>query len=91
MPAARPKLKTAAKQPPKPVGAPWPQAAAKPKPKPEPGATTTARARPPEDVLYDLPPQPSLTRQQQRQARCRPTVTDASATIFMAERAAAEA
>ena len=90
-PAARPKLKTAAKQPPGPVGAPRPQPAAKLKPKPKPGTTTAARARPPEDVLYDIPPQPSQARRQQRPARRPPTVTDAAASTFMAERAAAEA
>ena len=90
-PAAWPKLKTAAKQPPKPVSAPRPQPAAKPKPKPKPGATTTAQARPPEDVLYNIWLQPFQTRQQQRPARCPPTVTGAAATPVMAERAAVEA
>ena len=90
-PAARPQPKTAAKQPPEPVGAPRPQPAAKPKPKPKPGATTAARAQPPEDVLYDIQPQPSQAGRQQRPARRPPTVTDATATTFMAERAAAEA
>ena len=83
----QPAPKTAAKRPPKPKGQP----AAKPKPKPKPGATTAARARPPEDVLYDIRPQPSQARRQQRPARRPPTVTDATATTFMAERAAAEA
>ena len=64
---------------------------AKPKPKSKPRATTTARARPPEDVLYDIRPQPSQARRQQRPAQRPPTVTDATATTFMAERAAAEA
>ena len=77
----QPKPKTAAKRRP----------AAKPKPKPKPGATTATRARPPEDVLYDIRPQPSQARRQQRPARRPPTVTDATATTFMAERAAAEA
>ena len=90
-PAARPEPKTAAKQPPKPIGAPGPQPAAKPKPKPKPGGTTTARAQPPEDVLYDLWPQPSQTRQQQRPARNPQTVTNAAATTFMAESATPEA
>ena len=49
------------------------------------------RARPPEDVLYDIPPQPSKARRQQHPARRPPAVTDAAATGFMAERAAAEA
>ena len=51
----------------------------------------TARARTPEDVLYNLRPQPSQTWQQQRPAHRPPTVTDAAAITFMAERAAAEA
>ena len=50
-----------------------------------------ARARPPEDVLYDIRPQPSQARGQQRPARRPPTVTNAAATTFIAERAAAEA
>ena len=90
-PAARPKPKTAAKQPPKAVGALRPQPAAKPEPKPKPGATTAARARPPKDVLYDIQPQPSQARRQQRPARRPPTVTDATATTFMAEHAAPKA
>ena len=90
-PATRPKPNTAAKQPPEPVGAPRPQPAAKPEPKRKPGATTAARARPPEDVLYDVRPQPSQARRKHRPARRPPTVADASATTFMAERAAAEA
>ena len=80
-PTTQPKPKTAAKR----------QPAAKPKPKPKPGATTAARARPPEDVLYDIRPQPSQARRQQRPARRPPTVTDTTATTFMAERAAAKA
>ena len=44
------------------------------------------RQKPPEDVLYDLRPQPSQTRQQQRRARRPPTVTHATATTFVAER-----
>ena len=90
-PATQPKPKTTAKQPPKPVSAPRPQPRAKPKPKSKPGATTAARARPPEDVLYDIRPQPSQARRQQHPARRPPTVTDAAATTFIAERAAAEA
>ena len=90
-PTAREKPETAAKQPTKPVGARRPQPAAKSKPKPKSGARTTARARPPEDVLYDLRPQPSQTQQQQRPARHPPTFTDAAATTFMAECAATEA
>ena len=50
-----------------------------------------ARARPPEDVLHEIRRQPSEARRQQHQARRPPAVTDASATFFMAERAAAEA
>ena len=87
-PTTQPQPKTAAKRPPKPVST---QPAATPKPKPKPGATTAARARPPEDVLYDIRPQPSQAQRQQRPARRPPTVTDATATTFMAERAAAEA
>ena len=49
------------------------------------------RARLPEDVLYDIQPQPSQAQRQQRPARRPTTVTDATATTFMAERAAAEA
>ena len=90
-PATQPKTKTAAKQPPKPVNAPRSQPAAEPKPKSKPGATTAARARPPEDVLYDIRPQPSQARRQQHPARRPPTVTDAAATTFIAERAAVEA
>ena len=92
-PATQPRPKTAAKQPPKlkPVSAPRPQPAAKPEPKSKPGATTAARARPPEDVLYDIRPQPSQARRQQRPARRPPTVTDGTDTTFIAERAAAEA
>ena len=90
-PATHLKPKTAAKQPPKPVGAPREQPAAKPKPKFKPGATTAARARPPEDVLYDIRAQPSQARRQQRPARRPPTVIDAAATTFIEERAAAEA
>ena len=63
----------------------------KPKPKPKPGATTAARARPTDDVLYDIRPQPSQARRQQCPARRPATVTDAAATTFMAERAAADA
>ena len=48
-------------------------------------------SRPPEDVLYDIQPQPSQAWGQQRPARRPPTVTDATADTFMAERAAAEA
>ena len=90
-PATQPKPKTAAKQQPNPISAPRLQPAAKPKPKPKPGATTAARARPPEDVLYDVRPQPSPARRQQHPARRPPTLTDAAATTFIAERAAAEA
>ena len=50
-----------------------------------------SRARPPEDVLFYIQPQPSQAQKQQRPARRPPMVTDASATTFMAERAAAEA
>ena len=57
----------------------------------KPGATTAARARPPEDVLYDIRPQLSNAQRQQRPARRPPTVTDAAATTFTAEHAAAEA
>ena len=60
--------------------------AAEPKPKPKPSTTTAAQARPP-----DIRPQPSQARKQQRPARRPPTVTDAAATTFMAERAVAEA
>ena len=49
-----------------------------------------AQTRPPEDFLYDIQPQPSQARRQQHPARRLPTVTDATATTFMAERAAAE-
>ena len=49
-----------------------------------------ARARPPEDVHYDIRPQPSQARRQQRPARRPPTVIDAAATTFIAERAVAE-
>ena len=52
---------------------------------------TAARARPPEDVLYDNRPQPSKAQRQQRPARRPPTVTDAAATTFIAEPVAAEA
>ena len=90
-PAALPKRKTAAKQPPGPVGAPRSGPTAKLKPKPKPGTTTAARARPPEDVLYDIRPQPSQARGQQRPAQRPPAVTDAAATTVMAERAAVEA
>ena len=90
-PAARPKPKTAATQPPKTVGAPRPQPAAKPMPKPKPGATTAARARPPKDVLYDIQPEPSQARRQQRPARRPPTNTSATATTSMAERTLAKA
>ena len=90
-PATQPKPKTAAKQPPEPISAPRPQPAAKPEPKPKPGATTAARARPPEDVLYDIRPQPSQAWGQQHPARRPPTVTDAAATTFIAERATTEA
>ena len=38
-----------------------------------------------------MQPQPSQARGQQRPARRHPTVTDATATTFIAERAAAEA
>ena len=54
-PTTQSKPKTATKRPPKFKGQP----AAKPKPKPKRGATTAAPARPPEDVLYDIRPQPS--------------------------------
>ena len=51
-----------------------------------------AHARPAEDVLYDIRPQPSKARRQQHPARRPPTVTDAAAaTTSIAERAAAEA
>ena len=49
-----------------------------------------ARAQPPEDVLYDIRPQPYQARRQQRPARRPPKVTDATATTFIAERAAAD-
>ena len=90
-PAARLKPKTAAKQQPKPVSPPRPQPAAKPKPKPKPGATRAARARPPEDVLYDIWPHTFQARRQQRPARRPLIVTYAAAITFMAERAAARA
>ena len=50
-----------------------------------------AGARRSEDVLYDIQPQPSQGRRQQHRARRPPAVTDAAATTFMAESAAAEA
>ena len=90
-PVTQPKPKTATKQPPKLISAPRPQPAAKPKPKPKLGAPTAARARPPEDVLYDIRPQPSQARRQQHPARRPATVSNAAATTFIAERAAAEA
>ena len=71
-PATRPKPKTAAKQPPKPLGVPRPHSATRPKPKPKPGARTAARAPPPKDVLYDIRPQQAKARRQQRPARSPP-------------------
>ena len=62
-----------------------------PNPSPKPGATTAARVQPPEDVLYDIRPQPSQARRQQHPAWRPPTVTNAAATTFIAERAAAKA